>query len=132
MLGVGDPDSEGTEPEGVRVWAAWVALGVDAQQLGGGIAVLGGVTLAVLSTLRYIKRTEDDVVDNLRTEIIRLQAQVAEARAEVETVRVEARTEVATLRRDNARLHKQLEVLVTLIRESGVPIPADFWATPGA
>lgn len=100
------------------MWLVGVLLGVDAQQVGGGAAVLGGVTLAVLSTMRYIKRTEDDVVDNLRVEITRLKAQVAEARSEVETIRA-----------DNARLHRQLEVLVRVIRESGTAIPADFWAT---
>ena len=100
------------------MWVAGYVLAVDAAQVGGGGLVLGGVTIAVLSTMRYIKRTEDDVVDNLRVEITRLQAQVAEARSEV-----------ATLRADNQRLHKQLEVLVRVIRESGTAIPADFWQT---
>ena len=99
------------------MWAAGYQLAVDTQQVGGGIAVLGGVTLAVLSTLRYIKRTEDDVVHNLRDEITRLEVQMVEARTQVVAVRVE-----------NARLHRQIEILVKLLRQTGVDIPDDFWA----
>jgi ribosomal protein L29 len=106
----------------------WVLTAVDVQQVGGGVAVLGGVTIAVLSTLRYIKRTEDDVVDNLRVEIKRLEAQVADARAEVASVQAESKIEIAAVRRQNARLHHQVETLVRLMRESGVAIPEDFWA----
>jgi hypothetical protein len=122
-------DSESPEPwKGVTVGWVWVLTAVDVQQVGGGVAVLGGVTIAVLSTLRYIKRTEDDVVDNLRVEIKRLEAQVADARAEVASVQAESKIEIAAVRRQNARLHHQVETLVRLMRESGVAIPEDFWA----
>lgn len=98
------------------MWLAGVHVAVDVQQVSGGVAVLGGVTLAVLSTLRYIKRTEDDVVDHLREEITRLETQMVEARAQVVQVRA-----------DNARLQRQVEILVKLLRQTGVDIPDDFW-----
>lgn len=95
---------------------AWF-LGVDAQQVAGTSVVLGGAALALLATARYMKSTEDDVVDNMREEVLRLKGEVAACREEHVASRLE---------RD--RMHRQIDMLVKIIRQTGVEIPEEFWA----
>lgn len=76
--------------------------------IAGGFTIAGSM-LAVLATLRYIKRTEDDSVNGLR-------ARVRDLEAEVKNCREEAR-----------EFRAQIERLISYLRLQGHGVPDGFW-----
>lgn len=82
---------------------------MDPNQIAGLGFVGSGALLALVATLRYVKNTEDGTVDNLHAEIRRLNGIV-------ETNRVE-----------NQRMHRQIDMLVSILRRAGITIPDEFW-----
>jgi hypothetical protein len=88
---------------------------ITANEVAAGVLTVSGGLLAILATLRYVKRTEDDTVDGLRD-------RVRELAAEVEQCRVESRE----ARRERALLHLQIDSLMRAIRAHGIEIPADY------
>lgn len=82
---------------------------MDPSQFAGLGFVGAGAVLALVSTLRYVKHTEDGTVDNLREEIDRLN-QEQEAN-----------------RRERTRMHRQIDMLVKILRQNGIDIPDEFW-----
>lgn len=82
---------------------------MDPNQWAGLVATGGGVCLAVIATLRYVKNTEADSVDTLRDTVAHLEQQVKNCRAE------------------SAQFRRQIEQLVVLLREQGLGVPDGFW-----
>lgn len=82
---------------------------MDPSQIAGLGFVGSGALLALVATLRYVKHTEDDTVDNLRIEIDRL-------RADLDAARV-----------FHGRQTRQIDMLVKIMRQNGIEIPDEFW-----
>lgn len=73
---------------------------------------LASAIAAVLATARYIKRTEDDTVDNLREQTQHLEERCARCE-----------TEAAELRVDNVLLHRHIGFLVRAMLAAGLEVP---------
>ena len=83
---------------------------MDPGQLGGlGFVAVGAIT-ALLATLRFVKHTEDGTVDGLREELDRL------------------RRDLDAARMLHDRQNRQIDMLVKILRQSGIEIPEEFWS----
>ena len=84
-------------------------FGADASPLIGGGVTLGGALLAVMATLRYIKRTEEDSVEGMRVTIRHMEQQLV------------------TCREESRKMNEQINRLTEAFRMAGLPFPDGFW-----